>query len=41
MAKQRLLSGVKPTGKIHIGNYFGAVKQFVDFQWQKLICLLV
>jgi len=32
MAKQRLLSGVKPTGKIHIGNYFGAVKQFVDFQ---------
>jgi len=30
--KERLLSGVKPTGEIHIGNYFGAMKQFVDFQ---------
>jgi tryptophanyl-tRNA synthetase len=27
-----LLSGVKPTGKSHIGNYFGAMKQFVDLQ---------
>jgi len=27
---QRLLSGVKPTGHPHIGNYFGAMKQFVD-----------
>lgn len=25
-----LLSGVKPTGRCHIGNYFGAMKQFVD-----------
>ncbi len=30
--KQRLLSGVKPTGRPHIGNYFGAMKQFVDLQ---------
>ncbi len=30
--KKILLSGVKPTGKSHIGNYFGALKQFVDFQ---------
>jgi tryptophanyl-tRNA synthetase len=30
--KKRLLSGVKPTGKIHIGNYFGAMRQFVEFQ---------
>ena len=30
--KQRLLSGIKPTGRIHIGNYFGALKQFVDLQ---------
>ncbi|HET8580977.1 MAG TPA: tryptophan--tRNA ligase [Candidatus Paceibacterota bacterium] len=29
-AKKRLLSGVKPTGRPHIGNYFGAMKQFVD-----------
>jgi len=27
-----LLSGVKPTGKPHIGNYFGAMKQFVELQ---------
>ena len=27
-----LLSGVKPTGAPHIGNYFGAMKQFVDLQ---------
>lgn len=28
--KKILLSGVKPTGRPHIGNYFGAMKQFVD-----------
>ena len=27
-----MLSGVKPTGRPHIGNYFGALKQFVDLQ---------
>jgi tryptophanyl-tRNA synthetase len=31
MAK-RLLSGIRASGKLHIGNYFGAMKQFVDFQ---------
>ena len=30
--KKVLLSGVKPTGKAHIGNYFGALRQFVDLQ---------
>jgi tryptophanyl-tRNA synthetase len=30
--KKNLLSGVKPTGRPHIGNYFGAMKQFVDLQ---------
>ena len=30
--KKVLLSGVKPTGQAHIGNYFGAMKQFVDLQ---------
>jgi tryptophanyl-tRNA synthetase len=30
--KKTLLSGVKPTGRPHIGNYFGAMKQFVDMQ---------
>jgi tryptophanyl-tRNA synthetase len=30
--KKRALSGVKPTGRPHLGNYFGAMKQFVDMQ---------
>lgn len=30
--KKTLLSGVKPTGTVHIGNYFGAMRQFVDRQ---------
>jgi len=28
----RVLSGVQPTGKLHIGNYFGAIRQFVELQ---------
>lgn len=32
IGRKRLLSGIKPTGRIHIGNYFGALKQFVDMQ---------
>jgi tryptophanyl-tRNA synthetase len=33
MAERKILvSGVKPTGRPHIGNYFGAMKQFVDLQ---------
>lgn len=34
MAKQILLSGVQPTGKLHVGNYFGAIRQFVALQSQ-------
>lgn len=30
--KQRLLTGIKPTGRPHIANYFGAMKQPVDMQ---------
>ena len=29
---ERLLSGIQPTGKLHIGNYFGAARQFVEMQ---------
>lgn len=32
MSKKILLSGVKPTGRPHVANYFGAMKQFVDMQ---------
>ncbi len=27
-----MLSGVKPTGRPHVGNYFGAMRQFVEFE---------
>jgi tryptophanyl-tRNA synthetase len=30
----RILSGVQPSGKLHIGNYFGAIRQFVALQEQ-------
>ena len=29
-AKPRLLTGLQPSGDLHIGNYFGALKPFVD-----------
>lgn len=32
MTKKRVLSCIQPTGEIHIGNYFGAVKNWVDIQ---------
>lgn len=31
-SKPTLLSGVKPTGRPHLGNYFGAMKRFVELQ---------
>ena len=30
--KQRVFSGVQPTGKLHLGNYLGAIKKFVALQ---------
>lgn len=30
--KKILLSGIQPSGRPHIGNYFGAMKQFVEMQ---------
>jgi tryptophanyl-tRNA synthetase len=30
MQKQRLLTGLQPSGDLHIGNYFGALKPFKD-----------
>lgn len=29
---QTVLSGIRPTGNLHLGNYFGAVKNFVKMQ---------
>jgi tryptophanyl-tRNA synthetase len=31
---RHVLSGLRPTGRIHLGNYFGAVKNWVDLQDQ-------
>jgi tryptophanyl-tRNA synthetase len=28
----RVLSGVQPSGSLHLGNYFGAIKQHIDLQ---------
>jgi len=30
----RIFSGIRPTGDIHLGNYFGAMKQWIDLQNQ-------
>ncbi len=30
--ERRILSGVQPSGKLHLGNYFGAVKQHIALQ---------
>jgi tryptophanyl-tRNA synthetase len=35
----RVLSGIQPSGKLHIGNYFGALRQFVELQNQGYECL--
>jgi tryptophanyl-tRNA synthetase len=32
--KQRVLSGVQPTGNLHLGNYLGAIRNWVEIQNQ-------
>jgi tryptophanyl-tRNA synthetase len=32
--KETVLSGIRPTGNLHLGNYFGAVQNFVKMQHQ-------
>ena len=32
MAKKRILSGMRPTGKLHIGHYVGALVNWVKLQ---------
>jgi len=38
MSKKRIFSGVQPTGNLHLGNYLGAIKNFVDLQ-NKFECI--
>ena len=30
--RQRVLSGVQPTGSLHLGNYLGAIRNWVQLQ---------
>ncbi len=40
--KQRIFSGVQPTGNLHLGNYLGAIRRWVDMQHdaQSLFCIV-
>ena len=41
--EKRVFSGVQPTGNLHLGNYLGAVKRFVQMQdadWQTIYCVV-
>ena len=30
--KKKIFSGVQPSGNLHLGNYLGAIKNFVNLQ---------
>lgn len=32
IARQRYFSGIQPTGELHIGNYLGAIKSWIELQ---------
>ncbi len=38
LAKQTVFSGVQPTGNFHLGNYLGALSQWLDLQ-DKYVCI--
>lgn len=40
--KKRVFSGIKPSGDFHLGNYFGAIKQWVDSQekFENIFCVV-
>ena len=33
--RKKIFSGVQPTGNLHLGNYLGAIKNFVELQKDK------
>ncbi|MCM2344604.1 MAG: tryptophan--tRNA ligase [Alphaproteobacteria bacterium] len=39
MAKKRIFSGMQPTNNLHLGNYLGALKNWVDLQKQGDECM--
>ena len=38
--KELIFSGVQPTGNLHLGNYLGAIKRFVELQVKAAVQLL-
>ncbi|MEI7750253.1 MAG: tryptophan--tRNA ligase [Candidatus Moraniibacteriota bacterium] len=40
--KQRIFSGIQPSGDLHIGNYLGAIKQWVGLQdeFESIFCVV-
>ncbi len=42
MGKQRILSGVQPTGNLHLGNYLGAIRNWVEYQqnYENFFCVV-
>ncbi|MBI5422393.1 tryptophan--tRNA ligase, partial [Candidatus Peregrinibacteria bacterium] len=39
--KKRVLSGIQPSGSLHIGNYFGMIKRMVEYQEKNDLFLFV
>ena len=39
MEVKKIFSGVQPTGNLHLGNYIGAIKNFVDLQNENNDCI--
>ena len=40
--KKRILSGIQPSGSLHLGNYFGMMKRMIEYQDKEdLFCFLV
>ncbi len=37
--KELVFSGVQPTGNLHLGNYLGAIRRFVEMQEREAQCL--
>lgn len=42
MSKQRIFSGIQPSGNLHLGNYLGAIKNWVKLQdeFESIFCVV-
>ena len=40
--KGRIFSGVQPTGNLHLGNYLGAIRNWVAYQnsYESIFCVV-